>query len=293
MFNKVLNFALLLSTALFSASCGVEASKSDGTTQEKSRQNPQQITQSVTENSQTKNTIEIKPESPADTVRVFYQRLREKKFREAIFLTNLRPAIEGLTDAELADLQVDFADLAQQVPAELEINGEIITGEKASVTANLPDGEGKPKKIQEIKLRREGNAWKILTLDGEAEKQVKKEGNNYFFALKIETHHDETQNTLEKIMKAQAVFSMQNNGTYADLTTLVRSGFVSPDVQNTDSSGYKFSIVLGFDKKNYAATAEPVIYGKTGKLSFLAETENGKNPRLFRKDNNGQPFRNL
>lgn len=47
------------------------------------------------------STIDIKPDSPAETVRVFYTRLREGKFREAIHLTNLRPAIEGLTDQEL------------------------------------------------------------------------------------------------------------------------------------------------------------------------------------------------
>ena len=284
MSNKI---AILFSIAIFTVSCAVEASKSEAGKQQKS----QQTTQAVTQNSQTKNTIEIKADSPADTVRVFYKNLREKKFRDAIFLTNLRPAIEGLTDAELKDLQVDFASLAEQVPAELEINGEIISGEKASVTANLPDGEGKPKRIQEIKLRRENNVWIILTLEGEAEKLVKKEGKNYFFALKIETHHDETQNTLEKIMKAQAVFSMQNGGLYSSLPNLIEKGLISADVQNADLSGYKFNIVLGFDKKNYAATAEPVIYGKTGKLSFMAETENGKNPQLFRKDNGGQSLK--
>ena len=285
MFKKTV---ILFSIAIFSASCAVEASKTEA---EKSQQTSQQIPQTVTQNSQTKNTIEIKPDSPADTVRVFYARLREKKFRDAMFLTNLRPAIEGLTDAELADLQVDFASLAEQVPAELEINGEIIVGEKASVTANLPDGDGKPKRIQEINLRRENNVWVILTLEGEAEKLVKKEGKNYFFALKIETHHDETQNALEKVMKAEAAYWMQNNGIYADLPTLIRSGLISPDVQNADSSGYKFNVVLAFDSKNYAATAEPVTYGKTGKLSFLVETENGKNPQLFRKDNSGKSFR--
>ena len=290
MSNKVLNFALLLSAALFSASCAVEASKSEA--QQINREKSSQTTQAVAQNSQTKNTIEIKPDSPADTVRAFYNRLREKKFREAIFLTNLRPAIEGLTDAELADLQVDFASLADQVPAELEINGEIITGEKASVTANLPDGDGKPKRIQEVKLRRENGVWIILTLEGEAEKLVKQQGNKYFFALRMETHHDETQIMLEKIMKAEAAFSMQNNGIYADLPTLIKSGLISPDIQNTDSAGYKFSIVLSFDKKNYAATAEPVIYGKTGKLSFLTATENGTNPQLFRKDNGGQKLKN-
>ena len=61
-------------------------------------------------------------------MRVFYKDLREKKFREAIFLTNLRPAIEGLTDNELKEFQVDFEAVAKNVPAEVEINGEIIIG---------------------------------------------------------------------------------------------------------------------------------------------------------------------
>src|SRR5215217_4397971 len=84
-------------------------------------------------------TIEIKPESPADTVRAFYKSLREKRFREAIFLTNLRPAIEGLTDTELKEFQVDFETLSVQVPEELQINGEIISGDSATVTARLPN----------------------------------------------------------------------------------------------------------------------------------------------------------
>src|SRR5215204_1057677 len=75
-------------------------------------------------------TIEIKPNSPADTVRAFYTALRERKFREAIFLTNLRPAIEGLTDTELKEFQLDFEAIAKHVPKEIEINGEIVSGNK-------------------------------------------------------------------------------------------------------------------------------------------------------------------
>ena len=81
-------------------------------------------------------TIKIEPNSPADTVRVFYKNLREKKFREAIFLTNLRPAIEGLTDSELKEFQVDFEAVAKNVPAEVEINGEITSGDSATVTSS-------------------------------------------------------------------------------------------------------------------------------------------------------------
>src|SRR4029453_1790779 len=104
-------------------------------------------------------TIPIDAGGPADTVRAFYKNLREKKFREAIFLTNLRPAIEGLTDTELKDFSVDFEAIAGQVPAEIEINGEIITGDQATVTANLPNDDGDKKEIQTIKLRKENEVW--------------------------------------------------------------------------------------------------------------------------------------
>ena len=120
--------------------------------------------------------IQIDPSGPADTVRSFYRDLKEKKFREAIFLTNLRPAIEGLTDSELKDFALDFESLAGQVPAQFEINGEIVSGDRATVTAKLPTADGDKTEVQPIKLRRERSSWIILTVDEEAESRILKEG---------------------------------------------------------------------------------------------------------------------
>ncbi|MEZ5422161.1 MAG: hypothetical protein R2682_03580, partial [Pyrinomonadaceae bacterium] len=80
--------------------------------------------------------IEIETGGPADTVRTFYKLLREKKFRDALFLTNLRPAIESLNDTELKDFSLDFEAIAGSIPTEIEINGEIVSGDNATVTAN-------------------------------------------------------------------------------------------------------------------------------------------------------------
>jgi hypothetical protein len=248
-------------------------------------------TTTVAKNSQSKATIAIEDNSPADTVRAFYKNLRDKKIRDAIFLTNLRPAIEGLTDAELKELQVDFESLAREVPAEIQINGEIIAGDKATVTANLPDIEKKKMQIQEIKLRREGSAWIIRTVDEDAEKLVKKEGNKYFFAVRIDAYHENVKEAFEQIMKAQMVYALQNNGAYADMAAMVQNNFVAPDVINPSVSGYNYKIVLSPDKKKYTLTAEPAAYGKTGKLSFLAEGEAGKNPQMASKDSGGQPLK--
>lgn len=278
----------MFTVAIISAGCAVEASKTEKINEQKAKQS----SQTATQNTLSANTIEIKPDSPADTVRVFYEKLRGKKFREAFFLTNLRPAIEGLTDDELKDLQVDFDNLAGQVPAQIEINGEIIGGENATVTANLPDGEAKSKKVQQINLRRENGVWIILTLDAEGEKAVKKEGKNYFFSLRMQTYQEEAQNTLEKIMKAQAVHFSQNQGFYADLPTLIRNSLISPDVQYPKLSGYKFNIIVSPDGKNYMATAEPLEYGKTGKLSFTAQIGKDGNPTLSYKDAGGKSSKN-
>ena len=284
------NFLLVacFSVALFNG-CAVEAAKEKPTDKEKARTNS--TTLAEPKNSSPKSAIKIEPNSPADTVRVFYKHLREKKFREAMFLTNLRPAIEGLTDAELKELQVDFEPLAAQVPAEFEINGEIISKETATVTAKLPDNDTDELKLQEIKLRKENNVWIIITVDETAESEVKKEGKNYFFSLRIKTHHEEAKAMLERVNKAQMVYAMQNGGLYADAQTLIGKGFLPKDFLTSETTGYNYQIQLAADKKKYTAIATPAVYGKTGKLSFWFETNGNKTTVLKNKDTKGQALK--
>jgi hypothetical protein len=209
--------------------------------------------------------------------------MREKKFRDALFLTNLRPAIEGLTDTELKEFQVDFEAIAAVVPEEVQINGEIISGDLATVTAKLP-GEADKLEIQEIRLRNVGGVWVILSADEEAEKKIAKEGKNYFYSLKIETHQEEARAMLDRISKAQMVYSMQNGGSYGEIPTLVAAGFLPLDVQSSDSTGYTYSVQLTADKKSYSSKAEPAVYGKTGKLTFFVELNKKGQAHLTSKD---------
>lgn len=235
-------------------------------------------------------TIKIEPNSPADTVRVFYKDLREKKFREAIFLTNLRPAIEGLTDNELKEFQVDFETVAKNVPAEVEINGEITSGDSATVTAKLPGDDPEKPEIQEIRLRRDNGIWVILTVDETAEKQIKQQGKNYFYALRIETHHDEAKAMLDRISKAQIAFSSQNQGKFGEIPALIDAGFLPKDVLTSESTGYLYAVKLTNDRSKYSATAVPAEYGKTGTLSFLVRLSEAKAPLLSAKDMHGKPL---
>jgi hypothetical protein len=297
-FKAISNFYLsaIILSVLMVGGCAVEAAKVSESDKAKLAKNTDlrssSGTTTTTAAKTTKGaTIEITENSPADTVRVFYKSLRENRFREAMFLTNLRPAIEGLTDTELADLQLDLAAIAQQIPAEIEINGEIISGNYATVTAKLPDNETKQITLQEIRLRKAGDYWVILTIDEQAETTVKKEGNKYFFNLRLQTHESEAKAMMERISKAQMVFALQNGGFYGEITALVEKGFLPEDALTADSTGYNYKVFLSSDRKKYYATAEPAVFGKTGKLSFLLELDDKKSTLLTARENQGQSLK--
>ena len=234
--------------------------------------------------------IEIKEDAPSNTVKVFYKRLRENRFRDALALTNLKAAVEGLSDKEVADLGVDFGKLAGMVPENMPINGEIVSENDATVTINMPNEKDGKLEIQQVKLRRVNGNWVMLVADPDGEKRVKKEGNNYFFALRMDVHHEEAKAMLERIAKAQTVYSLQNEGKFADLKTLVQKGYVPTDALSVESTGYKFDIALAFDESTFTATATPAVYKKSGTLSFALKIRRGKQPQLLAKDTSGEPL---
>ena len=281
------NFFLCITTslAIICGGCNAEASKAENT----SVANAAAIANKEVSTAAPASAIEIKPGSPADTVRAFYTKLREKKFREAIFLTNLRPAVEGLTDAELKEFQVDFEAIANKVPAVLTINGEIVSGDKATVTASLPGDDADKLETQQLELRKEGETWVILTVDEAAEARIKKEGKNYFYVLKIETHEDEARDMLDRIAKVQLLYASQNGGNFGDLDQLVAAG-LPDDVKTSATTGYNYSITLTPDKQVWTAHATPAEYGKSGKLSFFLTSDGRSTPRISSKDNGGKPL---
>jgi hypothetical protein len=236
------------------------------------------------------SSISITPNGPADTVRAFYAKLREKRIREAIYLTNLRPAIEGLTDDELKEFSVDFEAIAKRVPAELQINGEIVSGDNATVTANLPndDDDFEP---QQIRLKKNGEFWTILTVDAAAEAIIKKEGKNYLRQLKIETHQEDAKAMLERVAKAQMVHATQNQGKFGEIGKLIELGLLPEDIKTAESTGYNYEIVLLADGSSYYANAIPAEYGKSGTNSYFLEPKSKGMPVVTGRDNGGKPLR--
>lgn len=267
---------------LFSG-CSVEASKA-----ETAVASPKTV---ETEKAAVPNgaTITIQPGSPSETVRAFYSKLRERKIREAIFLTNLRPAIEGLTDEELKEFSVDFENVAKNVPVNIEINGEIISGGEATVTAKLPDDDEKLS-LQQIRLRKEGEVWIILSADEATEKLIKKQGKSYFQTLKIETLEAEAKAMLDRIVKAQMVHSLQNKGEFAEFAALIGQGILPSDVTSSETTGYNYSLKLSDDRKSYVVFATPAFYGKTGKLSYRVDLSKDGKPQVKSEDRGGKVF---
>ncbi len=235
-------------------------------------------------------TIEIKADAPSNTVKVFYERLRNNRFRDALVLSNLRPAVEGLSDKEIDELGVDFKQIAGMVPAQMPINGEIVVGDEATVTVNMPDEKTGRLEVQELKLRKQNGYWVLIVADPEGEARVKKEGRNYFFALRMDVHHEEAKAMLNRISKAQAVYSLKNKGEFADLKTLVERGYVPQDALTVASTGYKYDVALAFDRLTYTALATPGEYGKSGRLSFALKIQRGVEPQMFAKDIKGKPL---
>jgi len=207
--------------------------------------------------------------SPSDTVREFYRAMHEKRFRDAFALSMFRPAIDPLSQTEFDDLRSDFEKLAATVPEKVQINGEQISGDDATVFIRLP-GDNPSGDLEPVSLLKRNGIW--IVGDADNEKLVKKSGKEFFFNARLEAHHNDVQSMLTRISIAQIAYAQQHNGDFGDLPALIESGLVPKDIAGTESTGYKFHISLTSGAKAYTAGAEPANYGRSGKLSFYMDS---------------------
>jgi len=219
---------------------------------------------------------------PSETVRRFYTALRERRFRDAFALSIFHPAVEPLTPQEFEELRPDFERMATGVPETIELTGEQISGDEATVFMKL--GEGREVKVEPVYLIREQGAWVVG--DREQREFVRKRGKRFFYETRIEAHHADVEAMMRRITTAQVVYAAQNGGRFGDLAALVRAALVPQDILGTDSTGYRFQVKVSSDGRSFAATAEPAAYGRTGRLSFYADARG-----LQQKDNGGKPLK--
>jgi len=223
--------------------------------------------------------------SPSDTVREFYKAMRERRIRDAFALSIYKTAIDGLKPEEFAELQPDFEKVAGKIPETVEITGEQVSGELATVFMKVPRDD-KPNEFDAapIPLMRLNGQWIIG--DKENQEIVRKAGNRFFFDARIETHQNDVVALLRRLLVVQLAYSQQHQGLFADLPTLIKVGLMPKDIEGTDTTGYRFQINLAKDAKTYVALAVPAAYGRTGRLSFwLDQTGNIKSA-----DNGGKPL---
>lgn len=216
--------------------------------------------------------------SPSETVLKFYKALKEKKYVEGFHHSIYRLAIEGLTPAELQDLESDFARTFSEIPDNIEVKSESINKDNAVVVLKFAGQE----EVQTVALIREGKDW--LVGDRESFAVVKQQGRAFFFNTRMEVNETETAKMLSRIYGAEIIYAKNFEGQYLEMAELIKRQAVPEDFSNGESNGYKIVVTVSSDKKNFTLTAIPMVYGKTGRLSFYVD------PDGFRaEDLKGQP----
>jgi hypothetical protein len=85
---------------------------------------------------------------------------------------------------------------------------------------------------------------------------IKKEGKNYFLGLRIEIHQTEAKKMLDRIAKAEMVYSLQNKGEFAEFAKLIELGYLPSDVTSSETTGYNYSLKLAGDRKRYSCVRD-------------------------------------
>jgi hypothetical protein len=150
----------------------------------------------------------------------------------------------------------------------MDITGEQISGDSATVFVKVLDANGK-ERIEPAALIKLDNVW--IVGDKENLELVKKEGKKFFFEARINAHHNDVQDLLTRISLAQVIYSQGHQGKFGNTAELIAGGLIPKDLEGTESTGYRFQVVRTADAKTWYATAEPVQYGRTGRLSFYLD----------------------
>jgi hypothetical protein len=216
--------------------------------------------------------------SPTDTVLNFYRALKDKHYIEGFRHSIYRSAVEGLSPGELHELEPDFAQTFSAIPDKIEPRGEQITGDTAVVFLKF-EGMDAP---QQVALIRVNGAW--LVGDKDSFTEVSAQGRSFFFNTRILVNEDQAFETLSRMIDAELIYSRKFNGRNASMQELIRLDGVPKDLEGGESVGYHFTLTVSGDQRTFFATASPVAYGKSGRLSFYADI-NG----VRAEDLKGQP----
>lgn len=207
--------------------------------------------------------------SPTETVRLFYKNMHDKKYKEAFALSIYKPAVEGLNAKDFEDLRPDFEKMAAAIPDQMDLSGETISGDLATVFVKVKETAETAEKSEPIQLMKSNGIW--IVGDPPNQEIVKKAGTKFFFEARINAHHDDVQDMLTRITLAQLYYSQGHNGLFGNLMDLIGVNAVPKDIETPASTGYIFHVNRSTDGKTWWATAEPAQYGRSGRLSFYVD----------------------
>jgi hypothetical protein len=219
-----------------------------------------------------------KTATPTEAALSFYRALKEKHYVEGFKHSVYHHAVEGLTPAELQDLEPDFARTFSTIPEKIEVRGEQITGQNAIVSLKFEGAD----EIQQVVLVLSGGEW--LVGDQQTLALVNAQGRAFFFNARMLVNESEAYEMLQRIIGAELIYSRKFEGKNIALPDLIRLNAVPKDIEDGESSGYRFAVTVSADQKSFSATATPVSYGKTGKMSFYADIDG-----IRGEDLKGQP----
>jgi len=228
------------------------------------------------------------PRTPADVVREFYKAMREHRYRDAFSLTSYKPAVEGLNAEEMELLRPGFEEKAATIPETVDITGEQISGNNATVFVKVPVTAASPQVTsQPLNLIKQGNDWIILFGSEADAATIKKAGRRYFLDALIEGHEADVEDFLKRFAILEGIYNSQHNGIFGDFNALIQAGMFSNDVIDPKLSGYQYSITLASGAKGYTVSAQPVRHGQTGRLSYWMDQTGA----IKSADNGGKPLK--
>ncbi|HXG66402.1 MAG TPA: hypothetical protein VNO70_14985, partial [Blastocatellia bacterium] len=197
----------------------------------------------------------------------FYHALKDKRYVEGFRLSVYRGAVEGLSAAELKELEPDFARAFSAIPGKIEAKGEQVMGDAATVYLQF-EGQEKPQPVALIRVQGE---W--LVGDQESLALVQLQGRNFFFNTRMQVNEEEAGELLQRLVWAELLYAQNKGGVFATLQELIQLDGAPKELAEGTVGGYAYTMTVAADKSSFFITATPAQYGKTGKLSFYADNK--------------------
>lgn len=219
---------------------------------------------------------------PVEVVKQFYQLLRDKQYVEGFGLSIYREAIIDLTPDELKELAPDFENTFSKIPGDIKILGSQINGHNATVFIKTST-DPKDYKADEVQLIQVDNRW--LIGDPDTLNFVHSLGRKFFFEIRIRAHEDIAEQYMGRYLGAEKLYFDTNRGAYGSHDELVKANFWPETLKSGEIDGYKYSIEVSKDKREFSIHAEPLSYNKSGRLSFYADLRG-----IYKLDTAGKPY---